>query len=242
MTIRRVIVRTVRGYRRNARSLLLLGVALFVPLGLIEALTESARELRLERLDDLDPVVLVPALAIAALSILGQVFYSGAVAAILAEEAGGERRPLREVARRLPYGALVAVDLVFTFAFALGLALLVVPGLVFFAWFALAGPLVGVEHDGVRAAFARSRNISRGHGRTIVAVLLPVLLLTSALSDAIVGAAPGLLGSTFAGTWLGGAAANVALSPFYAVAATLMTTELAAARPPAAAPPSPGDG
>jgi hypothetical protein len=78
----------------------------------------------------------------------------------------------------------------------------------------------------VRAAFARSRRLVKGHFWIVLVVLLPITLASEALSAAIVDGFHDLIHSTLVSAWVGEALANIVLSPFYAVAAVLMTLDL----------------
>jgi hypothetical protein len=229
--LRGILRRTLAAYRRNWPSLVLLGAIVFVPMGLLEAATENHNEIHVHRLADLRPDALAPPLVLTVTSLLGEVFYAGAVAVILAAGRGGERTPLHVLAGRLAYGRLIAVDILFALGVAFGLVLFIVPGLVFFAWYVLAGPIVELEHVGVRAAFARSRRIVRGHAWRVLVVLLTVSILGEALSELVVELAHDTGASDFVVRWLGESLASIAVSPFYAIAATLITVTLAARTP-----------
>jgi len=230
VTARGFYVRTARTYWRHAGYLLILGIAVFVPLGLIDALANRFAELDLsdlEQLSDLAAVGLVIGLLAQAItSLLGEVFYAGAVALALAGGVEAKPSSLTSVARRLAYWRLIAVDIVFVTATAVGLLLLIVPGIIVFTWFALAGPVVELEGAGVRAAFRRSRRLVRGHFWTVLLVLLPITLGSELLSGATVAGFHNLIHSSLLSDWAGEAFANIVLSPFYAVAAVLMTLQL----------------
>jgi hypothetical protein len=205
---------------------------IFVPLGLVDALADRVHEIRAESPSeafDLTTVALIAGVvAQAATTLLGEVFYAGAVGLAMRQ---GERSPpprIREVARRLSYGRLIAVDILFGLGTAIGLVLLIVPGIVFFGWFALAGPIVEIEERGVRAAFARSRALVRGSFRTVVLVLIPILLASELLAAGLLQLPHLLIHNGLFSDWLGEALSNILLSPLYAVAAVLMTLELSA--------------
>jgi len=228
MRAREIYVRTVRAYRARAGFLLLLGALVFIPLGLLDAL---AGEIDLESpgVFDLETAALIGGvLAQAGTTLLGEVFYAGAVGLTMRQ---GEHSPppsLRYVARRLSYGRLIAVDILLTLGVALGLLLLIVPGLLFFGWFALAGPIVELEGRGVRTAFARSRQLVRGSVWTVLLVLVPITLASEALASGLVELPHLVIHTPFLRNWVGESLSNILLSPFYAVAAVLMTLELAA--------------
>jgi hypothetical protein len=229
---RDVFLRTIRAARARAGYLLLLGVVVFVPLGLLDALADRVHEVHAAspgELLDLGKVALIAGLlAQAATTLLGEVFYAGAVGLAMREGVESPPPSLRDVARRLSYGRLIAVDILFTLGTAVGLLLVIAPGVVFFGWFALAGPIVEIEGRGVRAAFARSRELVRGSFWTVVLVLIPIVLAGELLAGALLQLPHLVIHEPFVSDWAGEVISNVAISPFYAVAAVLMTLDLAA--------------
>jgi hypothetical protein len=233
VTAWRFYVRTARTYWRRAGYLLALGIAVFVPLGLLDAVVDRLSEIHAEDFDalsDLGAIALVGGfVAQAATSLLGDVFYAGAVALALAGGEDSEPPSLVTVGRHLAYGRLIAVDIVFGVATAIGIVLLIVPGVVFFTWFALAGPVVELEGAGVKAAFRRSRQLVRGRFWTVFLVLVPITVATEALSTGILQVTHDVIHDALLSDWAGEAVFNVLLSPFYAVAAVLMTMEFSRA-------------
>jgi hypothetical protein len=231
---RDVYVRTARAFRARAGYLLLLGAVVFVPLGLLSALADRVHEIHAESFSDLLDLgtlaLLAGLLAQAGTTLLGEVFYAGAVGLTMRQ---GEYSPppsLRHVARRLSYGRLIAVDILLALGIAIGLVLFIVPGVVLFGWFALAGPIVEIEERGVRAAFARSRELVRGSFCTILLVLIPITIASEVLAEALLQLPHLVIHEPLLRDWVGESLSNILLSPFYAVAAVLMTLELRARR------------
>jgi hypothetical protein len=218
--------RVVAIYRREAHFLLILAAIVFVPLGVIDVLADRAHSIDLSQLGDAASVGLATFLvAQAVTALLGEVFYSAAVASLVAKTPPGTRpRPLR-IARRLPYGRLVAIDLLFALGSGIGL-LLVVPGVVFFVWFALAAPVAEIEGRRVRDAFARSRRLVRGHFWTVFVVLVPILFATEALGSLATTGLEDLLGHGFFPAWLADSGTNILLSPLFALPAVVLTVDL----------------
>jgi hypothetical protein len=230
VTVRGVYAETFHTFSRHAGFLLLLGALVFVPLGLLDAAVNRLGSIHVGHVSELADLavaaLVVGFVAQAITSLLGEVFYSGAVALTIAHGEPGERPTLLGIARSLSYGRLIAVDILFGGVVAIGLVLLVVPGVVAFTWFALAGPLVELEGRGVRESFALSRRLVRGHSWTVLAVLGPITLASELLTDVVLGLSHGAIHSAFLGSWIGETATNVALSPFYAVAAVLIALDL----------------
>jgi hypothetical protein len=210
-----------------APSLLLLGLIVFVPLGLLDAL---AAEVDLDSLDvtgGIKVAALVAAVgALTTTSLLGEVFFSGAVAVSLTNPEGERPPPLREIARRLRYGRLIAVDVVYVLIVFVGLLLLFVPGVLAFVWLGLAGPVVEIEDRTVRGALARSWRLVRGSFWLVFGVLVPIELVGDAIGEAIEELVHNTLGDSFLAGWLAESLSNIAFSPLFAVAAVLLTLEL----------------
>jgi len=203
-------------------------VLVFVPLGLLESLSLNAELDSRDFGSGLAVVgIVAAALAIVGTSLFGEVFYSGVVAVFLTH-GGGEPPTLREVSRQLAYGRLIAVDLIFVAIVVAGLALLVVPGVLAYVWFGLAGPVVETERRGVRAAFARSRRLVRGRFWLVLAVVAPIELGSEAIGSLATAFSEQLLGHTLVAEWLAASLANVVITPVFAIALVLLTLALIA--------------
>lgn len=230
--MRRVLslyARIARTYWSWLPSLLALAVIVFLPLGLIDALSVT---LDVDSLD-LDSgfkiaAVIAAVSALAATSLIGEVFYSGAIAVTLVRPEGEPAPSLREVARRLDYKRLVAVDLIYVAIVVVGLLLFFVPGALAFVFLGLAGPVVEIEERSVRAALARSWHLVRGRFWFVAAILVPIEVVGDAVGEAAADQVHHLLGDTFVATWLAGSVANFLFSPLFAVAAVLLTVQLIA--------------
>jgi hypothetical protein len=217
-------------------ALLAAGLIVFVPLSLVDVLTEGAGEI-----EDTDVESLAGALVAAAATgfaaMIGEVVYAGMIAGVVVAEREGRRRPVTEALRHLPYGRLFAIDLLVAAAIVVGLLALIVPGFVFLAWFALVAPAVEVEGLGVLDSFRRSRELVRGHAWFVLGLLVPILIVQDALSSAAQSASWWGIGDNFLGNWLGAIAANLLTAPFYAVAVTVLFFELRESRSSPGTPP-----
>jgi hypothetical protein len=82
----------------------------------------------------------------------------------------------------------------------------------------------------------------RGRFWLVFAVLVPIELVSDGLTDLATAGAHSLLGDSLIAAWLTDTASNIVLTPFYAVAAVLLTLDLIAARdgdaPPLHSPPA----
>jgi hypothetical protein len=220
-----------RTYLAWAGTLLPLACFVFVPLGLIHAIPVHVEATALNIDSGLE--VLGTALALLLLvttGLLGEIFYTGAVAIALTHPHDGEPPSLREVAGSIRYGTLIAVDLIFGVLVALGVVAFLIPGILVFVYLGLAAPVVEVEHRGVGASLLRSFALVRGHFWLVLAVLVPIELVSDGLTDLATAGAHALLGDSLLAEWLTDTATNIVLTPFYAVAAVLLSIDLIAAR------------
>jgi hypothetical protein len=230
-------------YVEQIRFLLVVALLLFVPFGLVDALAGSLIELEIEEDASVGQVLGLAAgimLQIATAS-FGEVFYAGmAMAAVTESMEGKPRSSIGRLLRSLPVGRLVAVDLISSFGLALGLELLVVPGLMLFARYVLAAPVLKIEGLSVGAAFRRSSELSRGHRWFVLLLLGGLYLLTEGLTAVLQDGAVEAIGHSLPSDWTIAVVVGVVVTPVWAVglcvvAWTLIHHERQALRPPAPA-------
>jgi hypothetical protein len=241
VTRRRQILATYgriwRTFRAWAPSILALAVLVFVPLGLLDAFTARV---------DVDSLDLTSGVKVAALvlgvgavtmtGLLGEIFFSGAIAISLTHSHEEKPPPLRQIVRRVKYGRLIVVDIAFVALVAVGLLLGFIPGLLAFVFLGLSGPIVEIEERRPYRALLRSVQLVRGSFWLVFWVLVPIEILGDAIGNALTHLVHDLLGDTFLATWLAESASNIVLSPIFAVAAVLLTVNLIAAKEGVAPP------
>lgn len=228
-----VLRESVAAYGTHAGLLLLTAMIVFIPIGLVEALTHGAQELEAEDASTGAVVGLMgAALGLTITATLGDVFYTGVVAAVVAEHRTGVRRELSHIARTLPYLRLTAVDILFALTVAVGLVALVVPGVIAFVWFVLAAPVVEIEGRGVGDALRRSRELVRGNFWRVLILLAPVLVVSDGLGNLMLSGGPWLIGDGFFGDWLGAVLAEAITVPVFALIAVVTAHQLISAGPP----------
>jgi hypothetical protein len=226
-----------RTYRAWFPSLMLLALVIFLPLGLLDALSANVEVDSLDLTSGIKvAAVLLAVLAITTTGLLGEIFFSGAIAMSLTHADGKGPPPLREIARRIKYGRLIMVDVGFVVIVAGGLLLGVVPGVLAFVFLSLTGPLIEIEEHTAFGALKRSARLVRGSFWFVFCVVVPIELVGDAIGGGLATLVHGLLGETFVGEWLAEAIANIFLSPVFAVAAVLLTVELIAAKEGTAPP------
>jgi hypothetical protein len=111
---------------------------------------------------------------------------------------------------------LLVAGLLAGLGIALGFVLLVVPGLLLLTIWAVIGPVIVVERTRALDAFGRSRQLVRGHGWTVFAIVLITGLL-SGIASGILQAAFSFL-PRFLEIFVGGTIAQAVVAPFVAIA------------------------
>jgi hypothetical protein len=161
------------GYRDWRRILV---VAIFVSL-----LSAGAEMLVDHYVDPADAALSLSAsLSATGISLVGTVLLSGFVGRLIAAaERGKAAMTLPQVAKSLPWGQLIAADLLVSLAVLVGLVLLVIPGLVILTLFAVVGPVIEIEHRKVFASMRRSGRLTRAHPWTTLLVATVPLALTT---------------------------------------------------------------
>ncbi|MDQ2622323.1 MAG: hypothetical protein M3Y45_04700 [Actinomycetota bacterium] len=218
-------------YRKHAVSLLILGAVILTPLALIETVTRD-----IGSVDTDNGWLILSNLVIVSLrtasSLFGEVFYSGAVALLVLH--GHERTgvDLGHVFRKLPFGRLMVLDILYTLIVLAGLILLIVPGLVFMTWFWLSGAIIEVEDRGPIAALRRSRQLVKGSFRPVFVVMMPLLLVSGSLSALGAHLTMDLLGHSMFGQWMAESFWDVLLTPVYALGVIVVLMKLSSRRVP----------
>lgn len=218
--------------RRRWRELVIVGLLIFVPVGLIEALLEGFAEPLSERElnTPLDIVQIIGAtITHTWVALLGEVVFAGIIAAVVAgERSSGPQRRIDQVVRHLPIGRLIGADLVFAVVVVGGAIAFIVPGIVFLVWFALIAPAIEVERLGLRDAFRRSRELVRTRFWLVFWIILPIQVVDESLGGTGAALAHTLFGETFLGEWGSATLANLFTAPAYALAATVLFFQLRA--------------
>lgn len=114
---------------------------------------------------------------------------------------------------------LMGVSVLFALGVAVGFVLLVIPGLILLAIWSVVAPVTVLERPGVFAAFGRSRELVRGNGWNVFAVILLVGLavIVVSLAAGLVAASLGSVGGALI-QW----AVTAALAPVSALAASVL--------------------
>ncbi|MGA8219848.1 MAG: hypothetical protein WB771_14895 [Solirubrobacterales bacterium] len=171
-------------YRRHWKFLIPTAIVVLLPQSLVDGLLDG---LNVEGIRSAEDVAILAAVPITvAVNLLGQAVYAGIAAAAVVEWRTSRPLPgIRTLARALPLGRLILLDLVVSLGAAVGFVLLIVPGLVFLAYFSISPPLIKFEHRTVRGALRRSAQLVRGSFWRVLMIVVGITLLTEAVVAAI---------------------------------------------------------
>ena len=114
---------------------------------------------------------------------------------------------------------LVGASILAGIGIGIGFILLIIPGLILMVIWAVVAPVIVLERPGVFAAFGRSRELVRGNGWNVFAVIVIVFLAVAVISSAA-GLASDSLGSV--GRALVQWVVNSALAPVTALSASVL--------------------
>ena len=159
-------------------------------------------------------ISLLLALLTAAVSLVGTFWLQGALVFAVDDVRDGRiDTTIGQLFERVrPYlGILILAGILAGLGIALGLVLLIVPGLILLTWWCLIVPVIVLEGKSVGESFSRSRELVRGHAWTVFGVVVVTAVL-SAIASGIIQAIFSFLGS-FLRYWLGGAIANAVVGP-----------------------------
>jgi hypothetical protein len=190
-------------------------------------------------------VLLVPRLPfIAALvSFILSVFYGGMVVNLVRDVQDGRRdHSMGELFRSvtpvlLP---LLGLAIVAGIGIAIGFVLIIIPGLILLTIWAVAAPVMVIEHPGVFAALGRSHDLVRGYGWPVFGTIVLAALIELAVSIVAAVVASGL---SDAGRAVVNWIAATLTAPIFALTSAVLYFVLLAVKEHAgrteAAPPSP---
>jgi hypothetical protein len=172
-------------------------------------------------------------------SILATTLFTGMVTELVADVQDGRRdasvgQLLSAVTPVL--GQLVLVGIVEGFGILIGFILIIVPGLILLTIWAVAAPVVVLERPGGLRALARSRELVRGNGWSVFAVILLLVILVAIAAAAIE------LGAVAVSTGLGlvvTVVIGILATPLSSLAAAVLYFDLRRVHAGAAAPEEP---
>lgn len=228
-----VIGETFSIYGQNLGALLGSAIVVFIVIGLVAGVLQSAGGLIL-------------GLLAAALRLAGHALYTGFVVKLVQDVRDGRRDEgvgdLFSAASPfiLP---LIGFGILFGLGVTIGFILLIVPGLILITFWSVGAPAIVVEGIGPVDAFGRSWRLVRGNAWPVFGALLVVLLIVIGIG-VVLAAIANPIGNGEASTWIASIISTTITAPIFSIAVTVLYFDLAGgvapgAASPAAAPPPP---
>ena len=168
-------------------------------------------------------------LVAAAIAFVGGFWYQGVVVEAVRDILDGKRDlSLADLFRSVTpvLGALILAGILGGLGIAVGLLLLVVPGLVLLTWWALLAPVIVVERVGVGTAFGRSRELVRGNGWQVFGVIVVLAILQAVVSAFFGALASGYSDDSGLAAGLASLLGSALVAPLSALAASIMYFQL----------------
>jgi hypothetical protein len=206
-----VIGETFRTY--GAQAGLILGAAfiIFLPIAIIDGFIENQGGFLLGLVGSI-------------VSIVGTYWFQGMVVQAVRDIQDGRRDfSLGELFSSVQnvVGTLIVVGILAGIGIAIGLVLIIVPGLILLTIWAVVGPAVVIDRPGVFGAFRRSRELVRGHGWAVFAVIVFFFILI-AIGRGLIAALAGAISDTVVGYAVASLVGNLLLAPLGALAASVL--------------------
>lgn len=219
-------------YTRHIGRFFLTAFVVYAVLDLVSALADAAA-------GDSVAAGILWGLIAAIVSVVGFFWVQGALVETVRDVRDGRAdRSVGETYRAVQprLAALIVAGILAGIGIAIGLLLLIVPGLFLLTIWSMLVPVIVLEGRSAGASFDRSREIVRGNGWSVFGLIVVVFLLVAIASGVI-----GLLFAPlpdFLDSWLGSLVAHSLTIPFAAAALTTAYFKLTSAEPaPAAAAP-----
>jgi hypothetical protein len=127
-------------------------------------------------------------------------------------------------------GAIIVAGILLGLGIAIGLVLLIIPGLYLLTIWVAVIPAVVLENRGIIESFGRSRELVRGHGWNVFGVIILTILLLIGISIVVALILSPL--DDWLGSLIGRFFTNVVVGPFVVVVWTLVYYRLRATEQP----------
>jgi hypothetical protein len=215
LDVGRVFERIFRIYRRQFVLLIGGGLALFVPVALVNGFLYELGGFVLSVIANM--IVLV-----------ASYLYQGMVVEAARDILDGRRDQTIDglfSAAGTVLGPLLVAGVLASIAIAIGLVLLVVPGLILITIWAVIIPVVVIERTGALESFGRSRRLVKGNGWQVFGVLV-VVVVGAFIVQILIAALIGGVSDSYAGFSLAVLLTTLLTIPLTALAASVIYFEL----------------
>jgi hypothetical protein len=184
LSLRAVTREVVAAYRAHWSFLILAALVVLLPQALADGFLDHLQVEGVHSARDLAILAAAPLTVVT--NLFGQAFYAGLTAAAVVEWRAHRPLPnIRALLRTVPLGRLVLLDLVLTLGTAIGFLLLVIPALIWLAYFSLAPAIVKFEHKDVWDSMRRSRELVRGNFWRVLGIVVGTIAFTEFIASAI---------------------------------------------------------
>ena len=183
-----------RMYREHWWMLVPASLVVLLPQALGDAVLGDIHIERLRTPSDLLKLAEVPLAVV--INLGGEALFAGIVAAAAVEWLRGRTlRDLPGAIRRIKLGRLIVLDLILALGTAVGLALLVLPGVAFYTYLAVAPALIEINQVKVGEAIRSSVRMVRGNFIRVLWFTILVLVLSEVAFTAIEAPLHGVQGN-----------------------------------------------
>jgi hypothetical protein len=184
LSIRRTLAESASLYARHWKLLVPLAVVVLLPQAVIATYVGEIEIEHVESFGDVLKLIAFPGTLL--VNLAGEALLAGVITALVREWRAGHTLPApRAFLVSLPWIPLIAMDFLLAAGTALGLLLLVVPGLVFLTYFAIGPAVIEIEQRGVGDALRRSAALVRGRFRQVFVLVVGALLITEGVGSAL---------------------------------------------------------
>ena len=184
LSIRGVARDVAASYRTHWQFLILSALVVLLPQALADGFLDRLEVDGVHSARDVAILAAVPLTVV--VNLFGQAFYAGLTAAAVVEWRAHHPLPgIVALLRTIPLRRLVLLDIVITLGSAIGFVLLLIPGLIWLAYFSIAPAIVKFEHQGVWASLRRSRELVRGSFWRVFVTVVGTILTTELAVGAI---------------------------------------------------------
>ena len=212
----RVFERIFTIYREQFTLLIPAALVLFVPVAILNGLVLTSGGV-------------LAALVTAVIAVIATYWYQGMVVEAVRDILDGRRDHTvgSLFSSATPFiWPLFGAGVLAGIGIAIGLVLLIVPGLFLLTIWAVIVPSIVIDRTGVIGAFGRSRELVRGSGWQVFGVIVVLFLLQLVVGGILNAIGDSVSDGSFAGYAIADLIGRVLIVPLSAIAATVMYVEL----------------
>jgi hypothetical protein len=193
LSIRGTLAEALRLYRRHWMWLVPLAILVLLPQAVIGSALGGFEIEHLDSFRDYLTLASIPFTLV--LTLGGEALLAGVITALVLDWRLGHRVPgLITFLGSLAWLRLITTDFLIAVGAALGVILLIIPGLLFLAYFSISPAVIEIEDRGVRDAFRRSAQLVRGRVWPVFVLVVGVILVTEGIAQTLLALFHGFLG------------------------------------------------